>query len=198
MPVKTKRRKKLIRVLKRKWLKPALYTIGMSIFLYICISSIVIQKKVIERHRPHFLITRISDKFDEIEFMHLLLTIQEINYIPKASTQLVEFANGPFPGICPDFLTQQLNQMNWQPQAFLIRLKKIYSMHNQYNRLQRLEATIAFLKEEYTHHRLPKETRNQIDLLIEERDNLKNTEFTPESYRFIEKYAGLIQTLKNK
>ncbi len=197
MPKKIKRHKKLYRVLKRKWLKPALYTLAMSIVIYMCASSFVIQKKVIEHKRPHFLITRLSDNFDEVEFMHLLLTIQEITYIPKASSQLLEFANGPYPGICPSFLKQHLNNMNWQPQAFLIRLKKIFAMHEDYDRLQRLENTITFLSEEYKQNRLPRETQNQIDLLIQERDNLKNTKFTPESYSFIEKYAGLIQSIKN-
>ena len=197
MPKKIKRRQKLYRVLKRKWFKPALYTLAMSILIYIVFSSFVIQKKVIEHQRPHFLITRLSDSFDEVEFMHLLLTIQEITYIPKASSQLLEFANGPYPGVCPNFLKQQLNKMNWQPQAFLIRLKKIFAMHDNYDRLNRIESTINFLSEEYKHNRLPRETQNQINLLIQERDNLKNTEFTPESYNFIEKYAGLIQSIKN-
>ena len=70
-------------------------------------------------------------------------------------------------------------------------------MHEDYDRLQRLENTITFLSEEYKQNRLPRETQNQIDLLIQERDNLKNTKFTPESYSFIEKYAGLIQSIKN-
>lgn len=196
MRIKIKRRQKLYRVLKRKWFKPALYTMGMSLFLYICISSIVMQKKIIERHRPHFLITRISNQFDEVEFMHLLLTIQEIKYIPKASSELIEFANGPYPGICPPFLTEQLNNMNWQPQAFLVRLKKMFSMLENYQRLNQLEQTIAFLTEEYEKKRLPRETKNQIDVLTAEKDKLKASEFTPQSYEFIERYAGLLQSIK--
>lgn len=195
MPKKIKRRQKLYRVLKRKWFKPALYTLGMSMLIYICISSFIIQRKVVEHHRPHFLISRLSDKFDEIEFMHLLLTIQELKSIPVASVQLIDYANGPYPGECPRYLTRQLNNMNWQPQAFLIRLKKIFQMHEAYTHIQRLDTAITYLEEEYENKRLPRDTRNQIDLLIAERDNLKQREFSPQSYEFIAKYAGLVQTI---
>ena len=75
---KMSRRKKLVRVAKRKLLKPVLYAAGMSFVLYLAISNVVLQKKVFEDQVPRFLITRISRTFDETEFMHLLLTVQEI------------------------------------------------------------------------------------------------------------------------
>lgn len=120
---KMSRRKKLVRVAKRKLLKPVLYAAGMSFVLYLAISNVVLQKKVFEDQVPRFLITRISRTFDETEFMHLLLTVQEIMKMPTASAELEEFANGAFPSPCPRFLEQQLKRMNWEPQAFLVRVK---------------------------------------------------------------------------
>ena len=123
---KMSRRKKLVRVAKRKLLKPVLYAAGMSFVLYLAISNVVLQKKVFEDQVPRFLITRISRTFDETEFMHLLLTVQEIMKMPTASAELEEFANGAFPSPCPRFLEQQLKRMNWEPQAFLVRVKKLF------------------------------------------------------------------------
>mgnify|MGYP000015337736 CR=1 FL=1 len=108
---KMSRRKKLVRVAKRKLLKPVLYAAGMSFVLYLAISNVVLQKKVFEDQVPRFLITRISRTFDETEFMHLLLTVQEIMKMPTASAELEEFANGAFPSPCPRFLEQQLKRM---------------------------------------------------------------------------------------
>ena len=198
MAKKTKRSKKLIRVLKRKWFKPALYTLGMSFIIYIGISSIIIQKKNIEHNVPHFLITRISDNFDETEFTHLLLTVQEINMVPVAIKELKDFVNKPYPAACPPLLTRHLNRMNWEPQAFLIRVKKMFSMLDTFQRIQRLNNTITFLDNEIKEKRLPEDLESQIAVLQEERDKLIKTELPNNEYTFIQDYAGLIQQLKSK
>ena len=52
------------------------------------------------------------------------------------------------------------------------------------------------LNEEYKNKRLPKESKSQINMLIQEKDRIKEKEFTPESYAFIAKYTGLIQSIK--
>lgn len=193
---KMSRRKKLVRVAKRKLLKPVLYAAGMSFVLYLAISNVVLQKKVFEDQVPRFLITRISRTFDETEFMHLLLTVQEIMKMPTASAELEEFANGAFPSPCPRFLEQQLKRMNWEPQAFLVRVKKLFDMYDVYDRVARLDETIAFLSTEIDERRLPFEMKTQVDVLQRERDNIIGTQITEEEYNFVNEYRGLILRLK--
>ncbi|MBR2273704.1 MAG: hypothetical protein IJ864_02595 [Alphaproteobacteria bacterium] len=196
MSFKIKRSKKLVRVLKRKWFKPALYTLGLSFLIYITLSSAVTEKKRIEHNTPHFIITRVTDRFDEVEFMHLLLTIQEINIMPKASTQLIEYLNSKNADSYPKFLAIQLNRMNWAPQAFWSRAQKLFSMTNTYEHLLRIDETINFLTEELTFGRLPSETKQQIELLRQEKEKILTTELSPEEFTFIKEYAGIIQNLK--
>lgn len=195
---KMSRRKKLVRVAKRKLLKPVLYAAGMSFVLYLAISNVVLQKKVFEDQVPRFLITRISRTFDETEFMHLLLTVQEIMKMPTASAELEEFANGAFPSPCPRFLEQQLKRMNWEPQAFLVRVKKLFDMYDVYDRVARLDETIAFLSTEIDERRLPFEMKTQVDVLQRERDNIIGTQITEEEYNFVNEYRGLILRLKRQ
>lgn len=198
MPHKRKinRRKKLVRVLKRKLLKPMLYAIAVSLVIYFGISSIIVSKRVVTPNPPRFLISRLSDKFDETEFMHLLLTIQEINTIPKTSAELIKFANGPYPGRCPAFLEKQLNRLNWAPDAFLIRVKKLFEMYEIYDHLIRMDETIAFLSEEIKQEHLPYEFSSQIEVLQQQRDKIANDNLTPEEYNFIKEYHGLVLRLK--
>lgn len=96
--------------------------------------------------------------------MHLLLTVQEIMKMPTASAELEEFANGAFPSPCPRFLEQQLKRMNWEPQAFLVRVKKLFDMYDVYDRVARLDETIAFLSTEIDERRLPFEMKTQVDV----------------------------------
>jgi len=194
---KIPRSKKLVRVLRRKWFKPALYTISISYLIYLGISNAVIQKKVIEEDLPRFMISRLSDKFEETEFSHLLLTVQEINKRPELAELLKDYANRPYPSaVCPKLLEQNLNRMNWEAPAFLIRIKKLFSMYDSYDHLKRLNATIDFLAKEIKERRLPKSFMTQIDLLQKERDDLLKKELTPEEYKFIEDYGGIVQKLK--
>lgn len=193
---KVSRRKKFLRVAKRKLLKPVIYAVGLSIFLYLVVGNVVLQRKVIQAQTPRFLITRISDTFDETEFMHLLLTAQEILKMPKASTQLVDFANGPFPGTCPNYLKQQLNRMNWEPQAFLVRVKKLFEMYDVYDRIARLDDTISFLQTEVDEGRLPYAINVQIDMLKKERAAIIGKDISQEEYNFVAEYNGLILRLK--
>lgn len=44
----------------------------------------------------------------------------------------------------PEILEQQLKRMNWEPQAFLVRVKKLFDMYDVYDRVARLDETIAF------------------------------------------------------
>ncbi len=193
---KVSRRRKFLRVVKRKLLKPVIYAVGLSIFLYLVVGNVVLQRKVIQAQTPRFLITRISDTFDETEFMHLLLTAQELLKMPKASTQLVDFANGPFPGACPNYLKQQLNRMNWEPQAFLVRVKKLFKMYEVYDRIARLDDTISFLQTEVDEGRLPYAINVQIDVLKKERAAIIGKDISQEEYNFVAEYNGLILRLK--
>lgn len=193
---KVSRRKKFLRVAKRKLLKPVIYAVGLSIFLYLVVGNVVLQRKTIQAQTPRFLITRISDTFDETEFMHLLLTAQEILKMPKASAQLVDFANGPFPGACPNYLKQQLNRMNWEPQAFLVRVKKLFGMYDVYDRIARLDDTISFLQTEVDEGRLPYAINVQIDMLKKERAAIIGKDISQEEYNFVAEYNGLILRLK--
>ena len=194
---KINRRHKLIRVLKRKWKKPALYTIAMSLIIYMAVSNLVWQKKNIERQAPRFVITRISSAFDETEFMHLLLTVQEINMIPKASSEMIEFVNKPFPAPCPKFLENQLKRMNWAPTAFHIRVKKMFDMYEIYDHVKRLDDTITFLTTEINEKHLPDSALDEVNMLKAERERIFNEEMSQDEYDFVKEYGGLILSLKN-
>ena len=189
---KSNRKKKILRVLKRKWTKPALYTLVISALLYTIISNSVIQRNYPSADTPHFVITRLSDKFDDIEFMHLLLTIQELNKNTKSRMQLIGYANSNFSSPCPKYLKNRLDQMNWTPQAFWVRIQKTFKMHETYQRVTRMDETINFLSSELAAHRLPSETATQIELLKNERQALLDQELPPEEYEFIKTYDGLI------
>lgn len=193
---KMNRWRKLVRVLKRKWKKPALYTIAMSLIIYMVVSNLVWQKKNIERQAPRFVITRISSAFDETEFMHLLLTVQEINMLPKASTEMIEFVNKPFPSPCPKFLENHLRRMNWAPTAFHIRVKKMFDMYEVYDHVKRLDDTIEFLTTEITEKHLPDSALEEVDMLKAERERIFNEEMSQEEYEFVKEYGGIILSLK--
>ncbi len=193
---KITRRKKFFRVVKRKLLKPILYAVALSFFLYLVVGNVVMQRKVIQEQSPRFLITRISKTFDETEFMHLLLTAQELLKMPKASSQLIDFVNGPFPGKCPPYLKQQLNRMNWDPSAFLVRTQKLFEMYDVYDRIVRLDETIAFLSAEVDEGRLPYSIHGQVDILKSERDAIIGKDISQEEFDFVAEYNGLILRLK--
>lgn len=190
------RRQKLLRVLKRKLLKPIVYAIGLSFFLYLVIGNVVLQQRVVRQQSPRFLITRISDEFDETEFMHLLLTVQEILKVQDEPDELIAFANGPFPGKCPKLLAQQLRAMNWEPQAFLVRVKKIFKLYDVYDRILRLDETIAFLTEEVNEGRLPTEVITQLKVLKDEREAIIGKELSQQEFNFVRDYQGLILKIK--
>lgn len=194
---KINRRHKLIRVLKKKWKKPALYTIAMSLIIYMAVSNLVWQKKNIERQAPRFVITRISSAFDETEFMHLLLTVQEINMIPKASSEMIEFVNKPFPAPCPKFLENQLKRMNWAPTAFHIRVKKMFDMYEIYDHVKRLDDTINFLETEINEKHLPDSALDEVNMLKDDRARIFKEDMSEEEYEFVKEYGGLILSLKN-
>lgn len=191
------RASKIFRVLKRRWFKPAVYTLAASFVLYITISNMVIQKKAIDNEVPRFLISRISEDFEETEYTHLLLTIQELDTIPHINRMLKDFANAHFPAPCPDLLKYQLNRMNWEPQAFLIRVKKLFKMYDAYDKIARLDETINFLEAELEQNLLPKSMESQINVLKKERDSLVESGLSSHEYKFMKQYAGIIQNLKN-
>lgn len=193
---KRKRLKKLIRVLKRKWALPAFYTLCASLIIYTIISHTVTAKEKVEKIPPRFVITRLSNTFEETEFMHLLLTIQEINTSKEAAQELKTFVNMPFPAPCPKFLAHRLNQMNWAPTAFHIRVQKMFAMLKVYERITRLDETISFLSTETNQNRLPQILNAEIDLLKQERDNIIQNELSQEEYDFIKEYGGIVQRLQ--
>ncbi len=188
--------KKFKRVVRRKLYKPMLYAVAASLIIYAGISNVVTEKRRVEPTAPQFKISSITNRFDETEFMHMLLTIQEINRLPLESAELYEFANGPFPAGCPKLLSARLSQMNWEPQAFLIRVKKLFAMYDIYDRISRLDNTIAFLTAEIEEKRLPRDLRPQVEILRQERDKIIGSEMTPAEYNFMKEYAGLAQRLK--
>lgn len=188
--------KKFKRVVRRKLFKPMLYAVAASFVIYAGVSNIVTEKRNIEPTVPQFKISSISDRFDETEFMHLLLTIQEINRLPLESAELYDFVNGAFPTACPKLLKVRLDQMNWEPQAFLIRVKKLFAMYDIYDRVSRLDNTIAFLSTEIEENRLPYELRSQVRILQQERDKIIGSDITPAEYNFMKEYAGFAQRLK--
>lgn len=190
--------KKLRRVFKRKLLKPLLYATGASFVLYLAISSVITPKRITDQRPPHFLISRLTSEFDETEFMHMLLTIQEIRDLPEEGRELRQFVNGPFPGGCPKLLERRLNQMNWTSQAFLIRVKKMFALNEIYERITRMDETIAFLSQELNEGHLPVEMWSQIEILQTERNNLIGTEISKAEYEFMQKYNGIVIRLQQQ
>ena len=197
MTKRISRRKKLVRVIKRKLLKPLLYAAGLSFVLYLGISNVVLQRRVAQDQVPHFVITRQSSSFDETEFMHMLLTVQEIMRQPGTAAELKEFVSGDDAADCPPFLRRQLYRMNWAPEAFLSRMKKLLAMYAIYDRIARLDDTIAFLAAEVQEMRLPPEISIQVEALQKERDAIIGSEITPAEYDFIKEYYGIIVRLQN-
>ncbi|MBO5039319.1 MAG: hypothetical protein J6B00_03105 [Alphaproteobacteria bacterium] len=191
-----KRLKKLIRVLKRKWAMPAFYTLCASYIIYVLVSSTVTTREKVEQIPPRFIITRLSDTFEETEFMHLLLTIQEISTSQEAAQELKTFVNKPFPSPSPKLLEHRLNLMNWEPKAFHIRVQKMFAMLKIYERITQLDETISFLSTETSQNRLPQVLSAEIELLKQERDNILKNELSAKEYEFIKEYGGIVQRLR--
>ncbi|MCM1324741.1 MAG: hypothetical protein NC218_11530 [Acetobacter sp.] len=188
--------KKFRRVFKRKMSKPLLIAAGLSLLLYLVISNAIIQKRISENSTPQFIISRLSEEFDETEFMHMLLTIQEIRHLPEEGRDLIEFVNRPFPASCSRLLEHRLKQMNWAPQAFHLRVIKLFNMYDIYDRVARLEGTIEFLSEEIKEGHLPYNMLPQVELLKQERHKILTTELPEAQYNFMKKYGGIVVRLR--
>ncbi len=197
MVKKISRSKKLYRVLRKKWFKPALYTLALSFLLYYGISNLVMEKRAAEKTLPRFVITRVSDTFDETEFTHLLLTVQEMNKTPEILSQLKDYINQDNPDNYTLYLEKMLNSMNWAPQAFYSRVHKMFDMYEVYDRINRMEETISFLNTEVEERRLPSEILEQVRVLQQEEENIK-TELSEKEWTFIKNYAGVILHLRKE
>ena len=189
--------KKLYRILKRKFLKPFAYASLMSMMLYIIIGDIVAYRYRYNPSStsPHFVISRIDEKFDQTEYMHLLLTIQEVNKTILRE-DLKRFAAAPFPAKCPKFLQQQLYKMNWDAHAFQIRLKKLFKMYEVYDQVSRLEATIDMLYDESLTSDIGTILHQQMISLTKEKDRIIENSLTQEEYDFIKEYGSVVPTLQ--
>ena len=187
--------RKIYRSFKRKWLKPLAYSSLMSLMLYIIIGDIVAYRYTFSTTSPHFVISRIDEKFDQTEYMHMLLTIQEINKTILRE-DLKKFAAEPFPAKCPKYLKQQLYKMNWDAPAFQIRLKKLFKMYEIYDQVSRLEATIDMLYNESLNSNLATILHQQIISLTKEKDRIIEGTLTEEEYEFIKEYGGVVPTLQ--
>lgn len=190
------RGKKIRRVLRRKWSKPFFYAVATSFVIYLFLSTVVVDKYRFDKAMPHFLITRLSSEFDETEFMHMLLTVQEISKDEYGAKELKEFVNKPLYSKCPIYLERLLYNMNWAPQAFLSRMHRLFEMYESYDRIERLDETITFLMGEVDMMHLPFEIQDQVKIIQKERDNMLNEQLTPKEYKFMDDYAGIIVKLK--
>lgn len=197
MAKKISRSKKLYRVLRKKWFKPALYTLALSFLLYYGISHLVLEKRAAEKTLPRFVITHVADTFDETEFTHLLLTVQEMNKTPEILSQLKDYINQDNPDNYTLYLEKMLNSMNWAPQAFYSRVHKMFDMYDVYDRINRMEETISFLNTEVEERRLPSEILEQVRVLQQEEENIK-TELSEKEWTFIKNYAGVILHLRKE
>ena len=194
---KITRFKKIIRVVKYKLLKPFCYAMLASFFIYLTISNAVSRKELRDLEKPHFVISRISNSFDNIEFMHLLLTIQEINLNKTIYKDLALFVNAGFPNYCPNELRRQLYIMNWEPQAFLIRVKKMFELLDIYERIIRIDETVNFLEEEILAKRLSKDLKMQVNVLKKERSEIFSNKISSQEYEFIKEFYGIVQRLRD-
>jgi hypothetical protein len=193
-----KRNKKFWRVFKRKLLKPIFYALLGSVLIYLAISASIREKRYVNDSVPHFLITSTSNQFNELEFTHMLLTIQELRTLPLISDELVDFCNQPFPSGCPKLLEERLKVMNWAPQAFLVRIKKLFEMYAAYDKIKRIDATIEFLSSEVDSENLPRSILMQVDLLKKQKEKIINTELSDGGYEFIRQYGGIVPYLQKR
>ena len=191
---KVSRQKKFWKVFNRKYRKPLLCAAGCSFLLYLAISNVLYYNKLKNYDKPHFLISSISSEFNNIEFMHLLLTVQEINKDVLLKRQLHDFVNMGFPNPCPRELKDELYNMNWEAQAFLIRVKKMFELHKIYERTLRLTDTIEFLKLEEANNRDRDYLSQQIKAFIDEKDKIIN-QLSKEEYNFIEEHNGIVEKM---
>ena len=197
MKKKVSKKIKLWRVFRRKLLKPIGIACLISFMIYLIVGNIIFYKKLNDYDKPHFVISRITNKFDEIEYMHLLLCIQEIGKNKKLNDELIGFVNGGFPNPCPRDLKDELYKMNWEAQAFLIRVKKLFLMYKTYERILRIDETIEFLNEENKRLKFAEETiLLQIENLNNEKDLLLKKSILPSEYEFIKEYHGIVLKLK--
>ena len=190
------RKKKFLKVAKRKLLKPVGIAVGVSIFIYLIAGVVVLRKNLSDMDKPHFVITPISYEFNNLEFMHLLLTVQELKKDEKSYNELVDFANSDFPSPCPMKLEKKLYDMNWDSLAFLSRVKKMFEMIRIYDRVLRIEESIDLLNIEIEEQRSNWLTFKQLELLKDERNKVIQENFTNEEYNFISVYYGTILEMK--
>lgn len=187
--------KKLYRVIKRKWLKPFAYASLMSLMLYIIIGDVIVRKYSFSSTSPHFLISRIDENFDHTEYMHMLLTIQEINKT-VLKHDLKNFVNAEFPAKCPKYLKLQLYKMNWDEHAFQIRVKKLFKMYEVYDQIERLEATIKMLEDEGLKSDMGSILYQQMRSLKTEKERIIASTLTKEEFNFIREYGGVVPSLQ--
>ena len=185
-----------IKLFKRKFVRPLLYSIITSIILYLLISNIVIRKELKDFDKPHFTISSISTKFTKVEYMHMLLTIQEILEDTPFKDDLIRFVNASFPNPCSPLLTRELYLMNWEPQAFLIRVKKMFEMLEIYDHINRIDESIAFLENDAKYSDYAMVIRAQIEILLKEKEEILSSEISEAEYNFIKEYAGIAVKLK--
>jgi len=186
---------KFRRVFKKKLFMPIMKAIGLSFVLYFIIGNSIF-KHDINDSKPHFIISTISTKFDNIEYTHLLLSIQAICKNEKDKNELIQFVNSSYPNACSKNLKKQLFDMNWEPLAFQSRVKKLFEFIDTYDRLNNLENTISFLKKEIYNEQLPREMLSQVNVLEIERDKIYKEDISEIEYNFIKEHYGFIERLR--
>ena len=193
--IKLNKVKKFYKSIDRKWLKPLAYTILISMMIYLIIGNLIIRKYNFSSSKPHFVISTISDKFEYTEYMHMLLTIQEINKT-VLKEDLKNFVNSPFPAECPKYLKKQLYNMNWDANAFQIRAQNLIKIYNIYDQIVRLEETIEMLNQESKSSIQVQILFEQIRSLTTEKDRIIKNQLTPNEYEFIKEYGGIVPSLQ--
>ncbi len=183
-------------LIKYKYTRPFLYSILISIFIYLLISNIVIRKELKDLDKPHFTISSITKNFLNVEYMHMLLTIQEITENTSLRGDLVRFVNASFPNHCPAMLKKQLNLMNWEAQAFLIRVKRLFELLEIYEHIERIDESIASLEEQSKRSNDYSIFNAQIDVLVADKNNILSSKITNDEYEFIREYYGIALRLR--
>lgn len=189
--------KKIFNLFRYRFSRPLLYSIFASVFIYLFISNIIIRKELKDLDKPHFTISSINKVFSNVEYMHLLLTIQEIINNTPYENDLIKFVNSSFPNPCPPKLKKQLYLMNWEDQAFLIRVKKMFELLEIYDRVNRIDEDIALLEEEEViNFQDYKILQPQINILLNNKKEILSSQITSMEYEFIKEYAGIVIKLK--
>ncbi len=186
---------KIQETIKSKLLKRYTCLLLIGVFTYCFIANIVLFYKLSNYTIPKFIISRITTDFHTAEYMHLLYTLQEINKVPCLSDELYKYTTQPYEKNYSYFLENKFLQFNWKPEAFFVRVKKLFTLYNTYDQVIRIDDTILIMQKDIKANGDSPYTYTQVNLLKENKQQILNELLTFEEYEFIKSNYNLIKSI---